>query len=128
MGDNHTPEPWAVYDARSQSAGEGVYIRLDNSLFMAPGSTMPEKAANARRIVAAVNACAGIPTELLESGAVAALGNATSRWLDLCDQCDIEGGWPDVCPNVELSGYPCHWCEARQLLARFQQLETSEVT
>lgn len=56
----HTPEPWEVTDLR--------YIRQSNEPrhVVARASKMDGMEANARRIVACVNACAGISTELLE--------------------------------------------------------------
>ena len=64
---NHTKEPWSFSPAENGlewgvEAGKwGVAICAD-----APGDGTSE--ANARRIVACVNACAGIPTDQLESG------------------------------------------------------------
>lgn len=57
---SHTPEPWEVTDLR--------YIRQSNEPrhVVARASKMDGMEANARRIVACVNACAGISTELLE--------------------------------------------------------------
>ena len=60
MKDKHTPEPWEVTDKRfiRQSSGRRhVVARVVGS---------EEMEANARRIVACINACAGIPTEGLE--------------------------------------------------------------
>ena len=66
----HTPEPWEVRYLENATP--------DRVLLMADGVTLgelcrpfsgwPEHIANARRIVAAVNACAGIATAALESG------------------------------------------------------------
>lgn len=57
---SHTPEPWEVTDLR--------YIRQSNEPrhVVARASKMGGMEANASRIVACVNACAGISTELLE--------------------------------------------------------------
>ena len=56
---NHTPEPWQV------SAGSQDYTGLCNK-DKSIGTGISQ--VDARRIVACVNACAGIPTESLESG------------------------------------------------------------
>jgi hypothetical protein len=71
---HHTPEPWKVGDgARPLFAWSGQILaehRLDGTDFILASCNQdyPEEAeANARRIVAAVNACRGIPTEVLEA-------------------------------------------------------------
>jgi hypothetical protein len=56
----HTPEPWKSTGA-DQNDEYGVWS-VDGRNCIAEGLT----AANARRIVACVNACAGIPTEVME--------------------------------------------------------------
>ncbi len=58
---SHTPEPWEVTDLR--------YIRQSNEPrhVVARATKMDGMEANARRIVAAVNACEGMDTESLES-------------------------------------------------------------
>ena len=74
----HTPEPWELH----QHLGpRDPYFQLLNgswdiahSKFSANGSEVDE--ANGRRIVACVNACAGIPTEQLQAGCVANLVNS----------------------------------------------------
>jgi hypothetical protein len=70
----HTPEPWRYVDQTTPMDAEigirNFYIeRTDGKLDIAV--TCNE--ANARRIVAAVNACKGISTESLEQNAVQAL-------------------------------------------------------
>lgn len=57
----HTKEPWRVLDF----CRTAVVFGADEGGFDLRGCPSPE--ANARRIVAAVNACAGISTELLEA-------------------------------------------------------------
>ena len=64
----HTKEPW-VFGSRGQiigSAGRGdtVCIMIDEEIIEA----------NSRRIVACVNACAGLSTEDLESGCLDVMG------------------------------------------------------
>ena len=61
----HTKEPWS-YDGHSGIAAVGS-DQFNGGYFTAEVMG-PDKDANARRIVACVNACAGIPTEELERG------------------------------------------------------------
>ena len=58
---SHTPEPWEVTDSR--------YIRQSNGPrhVVARATKMDGMEANARRIVACINACEGMDTESLES-------------------------------------------------------------
>ena len=71
MTAKHTPEPWVLSSddfvaAESDQLNNGEYIL---SCFG------QDQAANARRIVACVNACRGLPTDELEQkGLVAAVG------------------------------------------------------
>jgi hypothetical protein len=88
----HSPEPWGAfrldvsgtdefkaYTARciDQGAPEDFYIVMvekpDGSADVCHVGNGPTSAENARRIVACVNALAGIPTEALEAGAVRSL-------------------------------------------------------
>lgn len=87
----HTPEPWKTYHYLEKDLGDGWCIvpenknsRLLHSVADIPrimpfpdedGRPTMEGIAeeNAGRIVAAVNACAGIPTEALEQGIVESL-------------------------------------------------------
>lgn len=78
MATNHTPEPWVMtqsayssklfgshtgFNIDSQTRRDICNITLNN----APGIPEDERRANARRIVACVNACAGIRIEDLEA-------------------------------------------------------------
>jgi hypothetical protein len=63
----HTPEPWYVQP--SDYPG-GLLIKPIPGQVVAQCDQVPEMEANARRIVAAVNACEGISTESLEKGVV----------------------------------------------------------
>lgn len=71
----HTPEPWHADDytvfANWTGRGGDVVADCGDSEHEAD-----EQDANARRIVATVNACAGIPTASLEQGVVAKLVKA----------------------------------------------------
>ena len=70
---NHTPEPWHTHDHGAQ---ELCVYSDDNqkcvAVFDGEGnwswSDREQRLADARRIVACVNACAGVPLEWLESG------------------------------------------------------------
>ncbi len=73
---SHTPEPWRINPKYSMSVeavsdGQGINIIAECS---DPDGirTAGEDVANARRIVACVNAAAGIPTEQLEARSVQA--------------------------------------------------------
>lgn len=62
MNENkHTPEPWAYYDDR-KSTGRIEIVGLGKTVSRIYLSVPDEDVANARRITACVNACAGIPT------------------------------------------------------------------
>lgn len=60
----HTPEPWKT-GAGYEQQEPGVYIYGGDGLIVSSEDTEITEA-NARRIVACVNACAGISTEQLE--------------------------------------------------------------
>ena len=75
----HTPEPLKVLDIDSFTP---VWIGCKNDVLLAKmhegghGAAVAPRSellARAHRWVACVNACAGIPTEVLESGAVVVL-------------------------------------------------------
>ena len=61
---NHTKEPWHVCDGLISSEKKEAIALVEHSGMNGPVS--PTGSANARRIVACVNACSGIETELLE--------------------------------------------------------------
>jgi hypothetical protein len=71
----HTREPWNLEecfeDTRQPGGGTTYY-------FIKGVGNLEVSEANARRIVAAVNACAGIPTEHLEKGIISDL----IKWRD----------------------------------------------
>ena len=91
----HTREPWKYGKELSASAGEWL-ISVDagscwrgNPIAETRPATGDEQA-NARRIVACVNACAGVATEELEQGGFVAgllerLAEAP-RWRDVADE------------------------------------------
>lgn len=64
MSENkHTPEPWRQEGLTILCADGHIIFRMDVSFYLPE-----ERKEAARRIVACVNACAGIPTDQLESG------------------------------------------------------------
>ena len=66
--DKHTPEPWAYYDDR-KSTGRIEIVGLGKTVSRIYLSVPDEDVANARHIVACVNACAGLTTAELELAA-----------------------------------------------------------
>jgi hypothetical protein len=71
---HHTPEPWKYRGLQIESETEDIAELYDS------GDDASNEA-NARRIVAAVNACKGIPTEALEGGVISELVERL-RYLD----------------------------------------------
>lgn len=84
----HTPEPWKYTDDPSDGCCWTHHVET-----VARDPQMPDYAhgsvadisgeENARRIVACVNACAGIPTEALEAGVI---GDAYAALSDVLNQ------------------------------------------
>ena len=80
---SHTPEPWHYemeYSVTTIFAPDlfgqdpyAAYIAEIDGQDVGRFATAEQHVANARRIVAAVNACKGIPTEALEQGVVGEL-------------------------------------------------------
>lgn len=63
---SHTPEPWHAGDNSTIIYANDGFAVANATVFH--GRSEPDTSvANARRIVACVNACAGIPTERLEA-------------------------------------------------------------
>jgi len=106
----HTPEPWAAdgTDICQQEpynlhiiATMAEWRSIDEEKFRihqsteygtnylvnleVPGSGGGEEEANARRIVACVNACKGIPTEALEAGVLKGVLEVLADILELAD-------------------------------------------
>ena len=69
----HTKEPW-------EWGGGTAITRLGRYIHVEPLRSLREASANARRIVACVNSCAGIPTEALEAGVI---GEMQAAFADL---------------------------------------------
>jgi hypothetical protein len=88
--ETHTPEPWEVRDGMVIKAvgDDGAYVA---AAVRAPAGHSKEQAdANARRIVACVNACAGIPTEDLEGDYVAFLCEVERSHAANCAQAEAQ--------------------------------------
>lgn len=69
----HTPEPWEAKPQHTTAYGTPIHTVQPNGRDEYDHIANVFGEANARRIAAAVNACAGIPTEALEGGVVAEL-------------------------------------------------------
>ncbi len=79
----HTKEPWDWYETSDK---EHVVIRSATEQWLVDiGGDWPEPArSNARRIVACVNACAGLSTEALESGTLGELIKSATKLARYC--------------------------------------------
>ena len=81
----HTPEPWKLNYLGSCAAGVGIETEDDEVVSVTCSSCQGDderlSAANARRIVACVNACAGISTEALECRANGEVKAALLEWI-----------------------------------------------
>lgn len=96
MSDKHTPEPWVLDERQELSTNfysddaTGSIIGGCPSYQLAPRS-LEERQANARRIVACVNACRGLPTDELEQkGLVAAVGTELLKADDRAEAQEVE--------------------------------------
>ena len=86
----HTPEKWEVGPSH---VIKHIYQNEHNQRCTAfigemLGGIDANPEANARRLVACVNACEGIPTEALEGGVIGELMDALQSMID-----PIERGW-----------------------------------
>ncbi len=70
----HSPEPWEKSLTRDGSEDSWCVHRAEDRVIVAEVEIRPDNEdraeSDARRIVACINACAGIPTEALESAGV----------------------------------------------------------
>ena len=77
----HTPEPWMVDQSYDWPSKVRSCVKGHSDRWVFDASYKPdnpqETLANARRIVACVNACAGLPIEFLEANGVAKLVELT---------------------------------------------------
>lgn len=94
-----SPEPWRedVDGGIEDAKGEPVACGDDYAIDWTYWSIKPD---NRRRVLACVNACAGIPTEALEAGA---LGKALNALVEV-DRCDNSAD--EYRPQ-------CPWCWAQ---------------
>jgi hypothetical protein len=100
---NHTQEPWSC--ATEHADGACVYVTsAERSVFtdevavIYAGQSLEVARADARRIVACVNACAGIPTEALESGALAEVAQSIDDAIHCLERLpDVEGAYRVTC-------------------------------
>lgn len=69
----HTKEPWHDHPKSLSITSADAVVAFTS--FASVNMTEEKARANARRIVACVNACAGIPTEALEARELLALRN-----------------------------------------------------
>lgn len=98
MSSEHTPGEWTA-ERIDYSKGLDVSFEVTSGRRVIAGTYMreikreayliAEDEANARRIVACVNACEGIPTEALESGAVRELLEALADVLRIAKAASI---------------------------------------
>lgn len=97
----HTPGPWRAGDYESDEQGVAVYNgKVGIEEFMLAWVTNwcssisdSEVEANARRIVAAVNACEGVPIEALEGGLVQELRDDLLSILQMLNTAEGLGEW-----------------------------------
>ncbi len=107
----HTPEPWNYKVAEWENIYGKVYGNLAivnaqcQEMFRST-RLLPyeEQEANAHRIVACINACAGIPTEALETGVVQEKGMG----IDLADK--RNRCWLGLDAPATEPLYPCADC------------------
>ncbi|MGL4755845.1 MAG: hypothetical protein ACRCXB_26105 [Aeromonadaceae bacterium] len=95
MTQKHTPEPWAtdyrerpdgmfaqeVFDANGETIATLAWFPVDSGV-----GTTTNREANARRIVACVNACAGLPTEQLEASPLGGVLNGVAGLIAQRDE------------------------------------------
>lgn len=124
MSENkHTAEPWAVKGAAIRTADE---IGIDVIARMQV-SNQPFWDEDARRIVACVNACAGIPTELLNDSkcwAEAGIETATSlrkQIATLTRQRDL--AVEAITRSIDMVGHPDNITYLQQTLDAIKESE-----
>lgn len=135
----HTAEPWYLggtpfYLVAGQQA-DGEAKEFDPITIRSPHHTeeiatvwtylLPTEA-NARRIVAAVNACMSIPTEALENGLIPQLRRIANAARAIYE---VSSGEKDECPHGYWPTYhsPTCWCpfcfdELKDALAALDQI------
>lgn len=123
----HTSEPWAIWNS-----GDGIIAAEEKSFsrggiaLITCNSQVDGRAAkaNARRIVACVNACAGLPTKQLEVSPIGGVLNGVAGLIAQRDQllevlemviADKAPGYHDCIDDGEQE---CAWCVARSAIAK----------
>lgn len=109
METKHTPEPWSVErcfnesGTRDMTAGHTSVEIQHNGFHIGTWVDNEHNGydPNSRRIVACINACAGIPTEALENGVI---GEMKEALVDLLGVADIKADDEDG------HSYSCRWC------------------
>ena len=98
----HTQEPWKV---QHPHAGQRGWEIADSSGLNQISQDVTE--ANARRIVACVNACAGLPTEQLESSPLGGVLNGVAGLIAQRDEllAALEGVLAVVGDSTGVAGY-----------------------
>ena len=108
----HTPEPWVM---STKASGNWWHISAGNQAIATvhaaskkrnePYASMFE--ANARRIIACVNACAGLPTEQLESSPLGGVLNGVAGLIAQRDEllAALEGVLAVVGDSTGVAGY-----------------------
>jgi len=96
----HTPEPWEVTCGDDERDWVRFFPFIEAKEYTVVGNEgmygeREIDLANARRIVAAVNACEGISTEALEDGVVKEMREALEFFINICDT-----GSPIDLPNL----------------------------
>lgn len=131
MSNKHTPELWFHHGPSGSQHCIGGYINASEERSAAAiahicgsGFSEDEYRANARRIVACVNACRGLPTDELEQkGLVAAVGTEllerdalAAQMLEALEMviADKAPGYHDCIDDGEAE---CAWCIARKAIA-----------
>lgn len=102
----YTKEPWSLDKYENILAGEDVLLLGGIRTPMTAGPSMDEARANARRIVACVNACDGIddPAEFI-AGIRSELSLATHKLLT----CGVAARHPDVSLSMREADYGGKW-------------------
>lgn len=136
---SHTKEPWKINTAGSAKRGED--FKITEFYVYAPDTqddtaicsdvidpvTQEPSEANARRIVACVNACAGISTESLEGECNAVIGwNRTASKLlkmgkqrdDILSALESAVRWAKPMADAPIDSRPTWFTAARAAIAR----------
>jgi hypothetical protein len=111
MTDKHTPEPWKLCSKSYECGGDIVGPSGQSIFFGDPFKEIPDvrKYADARRIVACVNACAGMSTDVLERGNIR---HVLERVFWSAPECKCSFGREATSDQ----SYRCAWCVVEDFL------------